>query len=93
LLPVAPNCGPRQATPTHEGLADPRRRQDRADIVDDIAQDNPLAAIRMDQLFEAAVGRLAEQHESYRLVYAVQADTVWSLALVHTARLWPPTRS
>ena len=34
--------------------------QDRADIVDDIAQDNPLAAIRMDELFETAVGRLAE---------------------------------
>jgi addiction module RelE/StbE family toxin len=84
--------------------------QDRADIVDYIAQDNPLAAIRMDELFEAAAGRLAEHpligrpgqvpgtrewipHESYRLAYEVQADTVWILALVHTARLWPPTRS
>ena len=84
--------------------------QDRADIVDTIAEDNPLAAIRMDELFEAAVGRLAEHpllgrvgkvpgtrelipHESYRLVYEVQADTVWILALVHTARLWPPARS
>ncbi|WP_420856698.1 type II toxin-antitoxin system RelE/ParE family toxin [Variovorax beijingensis] len=34
--------------------------QDRADIVDFIAQDNPLAAIRMDETFSAAVGRLAE---------------------------------
>jgi toxin ParE1/3/4 len=34
--------------------------QDRADIVDFIAQDNPLAAIRMDELFGTAVGRLAE---------------------------------
>ena len=34
--------------------------QDRADIVEFIAQDNPLAAIRMDELFSAAVGRLAE---------------------------------
>ena len=84
--------------------------QDRADIVDDIAQDNPLAAIRMDELFEAALGRVAEHpligrpgqvpgtrewipHESYRLVHEVQADTVWILVLVHTARLWPPTRS
>lgn len=84
--------------------------QDRADIVDFIANDNPLAAIRMDELFSAAVGRLAEHpllgrsgqilgtrelipHESYRLVYEVQADTVWILTLVHTARLWPPTRS
>lgn len=31
-------------------------------------------------------------HESYRLVYEVQAGTVWILALVHTARLWPPNR-
>lgn len=83
--------------------------QDRVDIVDYIAQDNPLAAIRMDELFEAAVGRLADHpflgrpgqvpgtrelipHESYRLVYEAQAGTVWILALVHTARLWPPDR-
>lgn len=32
-------------------------------------------------------------HESYRLVYEVLGDTVWILALVHTARLWPPGRS
>lgn len=84
--------------------------QDRADICDFIAQDNPLAAIRMDELFSAASGRLAEHpllgrpgqvpgtrelipHESYRLVYEVQADAVWILALVHTARLWPTARS
>lgn len=34
--------------------------QDRADIVDFIAQDNLLAAIRMDEIFSAAVGRLAD---------------------------------
>ena len=34
--------------------------QDRADIVDFIANDNPLAAIRMDEIFSAAAGRLAE---------------------------------
>jgi plasmid stabilization system protein ParE len=28
-------------------------------------------------------------HESYRLVYEVQGDAVWILALVHTARMWP----
>lgn len=84
--------------------------QDRADIVDFIAQDNPLAAIRMDELFGSSASRLARHplmgrpgrvpgtrewvpHENYRLVYEVQADTVWILALVHTARLWPPTRS
>ena len=31
-------------------------------------------------------------HESYRLLYEVQGDTVWILALVHTARMWPPKR-
>lgn len=84
--------------------------QDRTDIIDFIAQDNTLAAIRMDEVFAAAVGRLAEHplmgrpgqipgthelfpHGSYRLVYEVHADAVWILALVHTARLWPPTRS
>ncbi|MBK7469885.1 MAG: type II toxin-antitoxin system RelE/ParE family toxin [Betaproteobacteria bacterium] len=84
--------------------------KDRADIIDYIGQDNPLAAIRMDELFAEAAGRLADHphvgkagqipgtrelipHESYRLVYEVQDDSVWILALVHTARMWPPRRS
>ncbi|MCF7997400.1 MAG: type II toxin-antitoxin system RelE/ParE family toxin [Chromatiaceae bacterium] len=29
-------------------------------------------------------------HEHYRLVYEIDDETVWILALVHTARLWPP---
>ena len=29
-------------------------------------------------------------HESYRLVYEIEGETVWLLALVHTARQWPP---
>jgi toxin ParE1/3/4 len=29
-------------------------------------------------------------HPSYRLVYEVEAEAVWILALVHTSRLWPP---
>ncbi len=83
--------------------------QDRADIIDYISQDNPLAAIRMDELFAEAAGRLAQHahlgkagqitgtrelipHESYRLVYEVEDETVWILALVHTARMWPPSR-
>lgn len=31
-------------------------------------------------------------HESYRLVYEIKSDTIWILALVHTARRWPPVR-
>jgi toxin ParE1/3/4 len=31
-------------------------------------------------------------HESYRLVYQTDGRTVWLLALVHTARQWPPLK-
>ncbi len=31
-------------------------------------------------------------HESYRLVYEISGETVWMLALVHTARQWPSAR-
>lgn len=31
-------------------------------------------------------------HENYRLVYEIERETVWVLALVHTAKLWPPVR-
>ena len=80
--------------------------QDRSDIIDYIAQESPLAAIRMDTLFAEAASRLADYphlgkagqipgtrelilHESYRLVYEVQGEVAWILALVHTARQWP----
>ena len=29
-------------------------------------------------------------HPSYRLVYEIVGDIVWVLAIVHTARRWPP---
>ena len=29
---------------------------------------------------------------SYRLVYQIIEETVWILAIVHTARRWPPFR-
>ena len=31
-------------------------------------------------------------HESYRLVYEIEQETVWVLSLVHTSRQWPPVR-
>ena len=31
-------------------------------------------------------------HESYRLVYEIDGDTVWVLALVHVAHQWPPVK-
>ena len=81
-------------------------QKDRADIIDYISLDSPLAAIRMDELFADAAARLADHprlgkaglipgtrelipHESDRLVYEVQGEKVWILALVHTARMWP----
>jgi addiction module RelE/StbE family toxin len=87
----------------------PEAQQDRADIWDYIALDNPIAAAPMDALFSAAAARLVAHpqlgrrgtvsgtrelipHESYRLVYEIDGDLVWVLALVHTARLWPLIR-
>ena len=80
--------------------------QDRAEIIDYIAEENPRAALKMDELFSGAAAKLADfpmlghvgkipgtrelfPHESYRLVYEVSDETVWVLALVHSARLWP----
>jgi toxin ParE1/3/4 len=88
----------------------PAAVQDRVDIFDHIAADNPHAAARLDQLFSEAAESLSSlphrgrtgrsagtheliPHESYRLVYEIEAETVWVLALVHTARRWPPARS
>ena len=87
----------------------PEAEQDRADIWDYIAVDNPGAATRMDELFSEAAARLAAHpkmgktgkipgtrelipHESYRLVYEIERETLWMLALVHAARPWPPVR-
>lgn len=84
----------------------PEAEQDRSDIMDYIAADNPAAASSMDRLFSEAASRLADHpfmgkpgqisdtrelipHPSYRLVYTVNQDTIWVLALAHTSRLWP----
>ena len=83
---------------------------DRADIFEFIAQDNPLAAVQMDEVFSAAARRLEQHpmigkagriegtrelipHESYCLVYEIQDDVVWILAVVHTSREWPAKRA
>jgi toxin ParE1/3/4 len=84
----------------------PEAEQDRHNIWEYIAADNPRAAAKIDELFDDTAGMLADfplaghigrasgtreliPHESYRLVYEVDGDTVWILALVHTARQWP----
>ncbi len=87
----------------------PQAQQDRADIWDFIATDNPNAAAWLDQLFSTAAESLSDfpmrgrsgqisgtreliPHESYRLVYEVDGEMVWVLAIVHTARQWPLIR-
>jgi addiction module RelE/StbE family toxin len=87
----------------------PEAQQDRADVWDYIAADNPQAAARLDALFSDAAARLADYpklgragvipgthelipHENYRLVYEIERETVWVLALVHAGRQWPPVR-
>jgi addiction module RelE/StbE family toxin len=87
----------------------PEALQDRADVWDYIAANNPGAAARIDELFSDAAARLADHqklgrpgkiqgtrelvpHEAYRLVYEISGETVWILALVHTARQWPLVR-
>jgi toxin ParE1/3/4 len=87
----------------------PEAEQNRIDIWEFLAADNPRAAGRMDQLFSDAAATLSHfpmrgrrglvagtreliPHESYRVVYEIENDTVWVLAIVHTARRWPPAR-
>ena len=83
--------------------------QDRVDILEYISEDNPLAAVRLDEFFSDSAKRLAAHpklgragkipgtreviaHESYRLIYEINGDIVWMLALVHTSRQWPFVR-
>jgi toxin ParE1/3/4 len=85
----------------------PEAREDRSEIWDYIATDNPRAAARMDERFSDTASRLSQHpqlgrvgkvpgtreiipHENYRLVYEIEGETLWILALVHTARQWPP---
>ncbi len=87
----------------------PEALQDRDDIWNYIATENPRAAARMDQLFSDSAVSLSDfpkrgrpgtvpgtreltTHESYRLGYEIDGETVWVLALVNTARRWPPLR-
>jgi len=77
----------------------PEAQQDRIDVWEYIAADNPHSAARMDELFSDAAARLAKHpllgqagtipgtrelipHESYRLVYEIDGETVWILTLV-----------
>lgn len=89
----------------------PEAEQDRDEIWNHIAAENPPAAARLDERFSKAAASLKDfplqgqrgivsgtreliPHENYRLVYEVDVaeDAVWILALVHTARQWPPAR-
>jgi plasmid stabilization system protein ParE len=28
-------------------------------------------------------------HENYRVIYEIESDTIWLLAIVHSSRSWP----
>jgi len=88
----------------------PEALQDRLDIWEYIATENPRTAVHMDELFSTAAASLADfpkrgrlgtvagtreliHYENYRLVYQAERDTVWILALVHVAKMWPPIQS
>ena len=47
---------------------------------------------KLGQLGKISNTRELIPHESYRLVYEIEQETVWILALVHTAMQWPPVR-
>lgn len=47
---------------------------------------------RLGKLGRISGTRELTPHESYRIVYEIERETVWILALVHTVRLWPPAR-
>jgi plasmid stabilization system protein ParE len=87
----------------------PEALQDRVDVWDYIAADNPRATARMDERFTEVVAGLADHprlgrqeivpgtlelisNEHHRLVYEIEGETVWILALVHTAGHWPQAR-
>jgi len=88
----------------------PEALDDRREIWDFIAVENPLAAVELDLRFEASTDPLSDHPEigrpglipgtrelipqaHYRIVYEIQQTTVWVLAVVHTARLWPPEKN
>jgi len=85
----------------------PEAVQDRDDIYRFIEQDDPLAAVTLDELISEKAALLVDHphsgrigrvpgtrelivHPNYRLVYDVAGDWVRLLAVVHTARQWPP---
>ena len=88
----------------------PEALDDRREIWDFIAAENPLAAVELDLRFEASTDSLSDHpeigrlglipgtrelipHAHYRIVYEIQQNTIWVLAVVHTARLWPPEKN
>jgi len=45
---------------------------------------------RLGKVGKVAGTRELIPHEHYRLVYSIDGETIWVLALMHTARRWPP---
>ena len=80
---------------------------DRREIRAYIAQDNPSAALALDELLSERAARLIDHpqpgrvagtrelvaHRNYILVYDVTTDTVRVLRVLHAARQWPPQKA
>ncbi|MEA3410081.1 MAG: type II toxin-antitoxin system RelE/ParE family toxin [Pseudomonadota bacterium] len=81
---------------------------DRKEIRASIAQDNPAAALVLDELFSEKASRLTDHpglgrpgrvagtrelvHHNYILIYDTAGDLVRVLRVLHATRQWPPTR-
>lgn len=81
--------------------------RDREAIFDHIAQDNPMAALALDELFEQKARTLEgiatfrrgvvtgtfeyPVNPQYKLVYTRVGANIEIVNVVHTSRQWPPT--
>ncbi|MGJ0627008.1 type II toxin-antitoxin system RelE/ParE family toxin [Xenorhabdus bovienii] len=69
----------------------PQALQDSEAIWEYLVTKNPVAAVKMDELFETAAERLIE-FPYMGHAGEISGESVWILALVHTSQLWPPVK-
>lgn len=66
----------------------PKARADYSEIYSRIEDDDPNAALYMDELFEKRTADLVV-HPNYILIYDIAGDTIRTLRLLHAAQKWP----
>jgi addiction module RelE/StbE family toxin len=72
--------------------ADSPRAAVRMDILFTEAAESLARFPRMSRVGKVPGTREIFPHESYRLIYEVEGDTIWILTLIHTSRQWPLER-